>query len=112
MLGFVMGFAIYSYTYSILYIATIAILYVLSSKQWEVIRNTFSPSKIVAQFQDSPSNKLKLVLILDGVIIFFIAAILFSYVFGGFGIDIGGHSILQINKLHKPVGQLLGHCFS
>lgn len=107
LLGFVMGFAIYSYTYSILYIATIAILYVLSSKQWEVIRNTFSPSKIVAQFQDSPSNKLKLVLILDGVIIFFIAAILFSYVFGGFGIDIGGHSILQINKLHKPVGQLL-----
>jgi hypothetical protein len=107
LLGFVMGFAIYSYTYSILYIATIAILYVLSSKQWEVIRNTFSPGKIVAQFQDSPSNKLKLVLILDGVIIFFIAAILFSYVFGGFGIDIGGHSILQINKLHKPVGQLL-----
>jgi 4-amino-4-deoxy-L-arabinose transferase-like glycosyltransferase len=107
LLGFVMGFAIYSYTYSILYIATIAILYVLSSKHWEVIRNTFSPSKIVSQFQDSPSNKLKLVLILDGVIIFFIAAILFSYVFGGFGIDIGGHSILQINKLHKPVGQLL-----
>lgn len=107
LLGFVMGFAIYSYTYSILYIATIAILYVLSSKHWEVIRNTFSPGNIIAQFQNSPSKKLKLVLILDGVIIFFIAAILFSYVFGGFGIDIGGHSILQINKLHKPVGQLL-----
>ncbi len=107
LLGFVMGFSIYSYTYSILYIATIAILYVLGSKQWEMARNTFSPSKIVARFQDSPSKKLKLVLILDGVIIFFIAAILFSYVFGGFGIDIGGQSILQINKLHKPVGQLL-----
>ncbi len=107
LLGFIMGFSIYSYTYSILYIATITILYVLSSKHWEVTRNTFSPSNIIARFQASPSNKLKLVLILDGVIIFFMAAILFSYVFGGFGIDIGGQSILQINKLHKPVGQLL-----
>lgn len=106
-LGFVMGFAIYSYTYSILHIATIALLYLLGCEYWGVFRNTFSLGKIVARFKDSPSIKLKLVMILDGVIIFFIAAIIFSYVFGGFGIDIGGQSILQINKLHKPVGQLL-----
>jgi len=107
LLGFVMGFAIYSYTYSILYIATIALLYLLSCGYWEVVRNTFSVGQIVARFRDLPSRKLKLVMILDGVIVFFIAAIIFSYVFGGFGIDIGGQSILQINKLHKPVGQLL-----
>ncbi|MDA0692054.1 MAG: glycosyltransferase family 39 protein [Nitrospinae bacterium] len=107
LLGFVMGFAIYSYTYSILYIATIAILYVLSWKHWEVVRNTFSVRKIRARFQDSQSKKRKLVMVLDGVIFVFFAAIIFSYVFGGFGIDIAGHSILQINKLHKPVGQLL-----
>jgi len=107
LLGFVMGFAIYSYTYSILYIATIAILYVLSSKHWEVVRNTFSVRKIRARFQGSQSRKLKLVMVLDGIIFVFFAAIIFSYVFGGFGIDIAGQSILQINKLHKPVGQLL-----
>lgn len=107
LLGFVMGFAIYSYTYSILYIATIAILYVLSWKHWEVVRNTFSKKEIVARFQGSQSRKQKLVMVLDGVIFVFFAAIIFSYVFGGFGIDIAGHSILQINKLHKPVGQLL-----
>ena len=27
-------------------------------------------------------------------------AVIFSYVFGGFGLDIAGHSILQINKFH------------
>jgi hypothetical protein len=107
LLGFVMGFAIYSYTYSILYIATIAILYVLSWKHWEAVRNTFSKREIVARFQGCQSKKLKLVMVLDGVIFVFFAAIIFSYVFGGFGIDIAGHSILQINKLHKPVGQLL-----
>ena len=37
----------------------------------------------------------------------FCMGIIFSYVFGGFGIDIGGHSILQTNELHKPVFQLL-----
>ena len=107
LLGFVMGFAIYSFTYSILYIATIGFLYLLSCEYWEVVRSNLSMSQVVARFQGSPSRKLKLVMILDGVIIFFIAAIVFSYVFGGFGIDIGGQSILQINKLHKPVGQLL-----
>ncbi len=107
LLGFVMGFAIYSYTYSILYIATLALLFVLSWKHWEVVRDALSIRKMIARFQDSPSKKLKLVMILDKVIVVFVAAILFSYVFGGFGIDIAGQSILQINKLHKPVGQLL-----
>ena len=39
---------------------------------------------------------------------FFIFAIVFSYIFGGFAIDIGNVSIFQIKNFHKPVIQLLG----
>ena len=106
-LGAFMGFAIYSYTYSILYIASIALVYMLTHDKWDVIRNTISIRKIFEWWKSQESKKLKFIRFLDGVIICFVGAILFSYVFGGFGIDIAGYSILQINKLHKPVGQVL-----
>ena len=106
-MGLVTGFSIYSYTYSILYVATVIILAVLSHKQWDFIRSKISVRNLLTWFRVQESRKLKFVGVLDGVIVFFVLAILFSYIFGGFGIDIAGQSILQINKLHKPVGQAL-----
>jgi len=107
LLGFFVGFAIYSYTYSILYIGSIVILFILSSDYWEVVRNKFSIKKAIAWFVGQKGARQRFVKILDGVILIFMLVILFSYIFGGFGIDIAGYSILQSNELHKPVGQLL-----
>jgi len=107
LLGASMGFSIYSYTYSILYIATVAILSVLTHKNWGRIREKLLSWKLFDWYKKQTSLKMKFVRILDVIILFFVVAISFSYVFGGFGFDIAGYSILQINTLHKPVGQLL-----
>ena len=101
------GFSIYSYTFSILYIATIAILFVLTHDGWSLFREKLSIIVLVDWWKGQQSGKMKLVRVIDIVIICFLTAILFSYVFGGFGIDIAGYSIFQINNLHKPVIQLL-----
>ena len=45
------------------------------------------------------------------LILLFLMVIIFSYVFGGFGFDIGGISIFQVNNLHKPVIQLMAILF-
>ena len=37
--------------------------------------------------------------LLDVLIVLFFCAIVFSYVFGGFGLDIGGVTIFQINNI-------------
>ena len=37
--------------------------------------------------------------------------VVFSYIFGGFGLDIAGHSILQINEFNKAALQFLGLIF-
>jgi hypothetical protein len=107
MLGAVIGFSIYSYTYSILYIASVAILFVLTHDGWSLLREKLSIIVLVDWWKGQQSGKMKLVRVIDIVIICFLTAILFSYVFGGFGIDIAGYSIFQINNLHKPVIQLL-----
>ena len=107
LLGFFVGFAIYTFTYSIVYIGSIIILFVLTNDNWEKIRLKFSMKTVTSWFMGKKGAMRKLVSVLDGVILFFIFTVLFSYVFGGFGIDIAGYSILQSNELHKPLVQLL-----
>jgi len=107
LLGFFVGFAIYTYTYSIVYIGSIVILFILSSYSWGTLRANVSIKTIKSWFIAQKGFLRKFVVLLDGIILFFIFVVLFSYTFGGFGIDIAGYSILQSNALHKPVGQLL-----
>jgi hypothetical protein len=105
--GLVIGFSIYSYTYSILYIASVAILFVLTHDGWSSFREKISINLLIDWWNKQLLGKIKLVRVIDIVIICFLMAILFSYIFGGFGIDIAGYSIFQINNLHKPVFQVL-----
>ena len=107
LLGFFVGFAIYTFTYSIVYIGSIIILFVLTNDYWENIRLKFSMKTVTSWFMGQKGAMRKFVSVLDGVILFFIFTVLFSYVFGGFGIDIAEYSILQSNELHKPLVQLL-----
>ena len=103
LLFFTAGFSIYTYTYSILFIFTAFVLLILTHESWQEIRSRIFKFNI-----NSENNRIqKIVRILDLIIILFIFGILFSYVFGGFGLDIAGISIFQINKLHKPVFQLI-----
>lgn len=105
--GLVIGFSIYSYTYSILYIASVAVLFVLTYDGWGLFREKFTITLLIDWWNGQLSGKMKVVRVVDIVIICFLIAILFSYVFGGFGIDIFGYSVFQINNLHKPVFQVL-----
>jgi hypothetical protein len=107
LLGAFIGFSIYSYTYSILYIASIAVIFILTHERWSWLRSLISFPKIISIWKGGKSTKIKFIRFLDFVIICFFGAILFSYIFGGFGIDIAGLSIFQINNLHKPVVQVL-----
>ncbi|MDC0206201.1 glycosyltransferase family 39 protein [Nitrospinae bacterium] len=107
LLGAVIGFSIYSYTFSILYIATIGFLFILTHDNWALIREKISFKIFTNWWASQKSLRMKLGRIIDFIIICFFGAILFSYVFGGFGIDIAGYSIFQINNLHKPVIQVL-----
>ena len=107
LLGFFVGFAIYTFTYSIVYIGSIIALFVLTNDYWENIRLKFSMKTVTSWFMGQKGAMRKFVSVLDGVILFYIFTVLFSYVFGGFGIDIAEYSILQSNELHKPLVQLL-----
>lgn len=106
-LSLVMGFAIYTYTYAVLHVFTILIASLLTYRQWTSIRQKLSVKNFFELFKNLPKKKYILVRVLDVVILMFTFGILFSYVFGGFGLDFGGNSIFQINKLHKPVFQLM-----
>lgn len=106
-LFFVIGLAIYTYTYSLIYILTIAILYALTHPRWNQIRDNLSIVTLVAFFKNKISKLEIICLLLDAIIIVFFIAVIFSYVFGGFGLDIAGHSIIQINNFHKAAMQLL-----
>ena len=106
-LFFTVGLAIYSYTYSILYIAAIFILYLLTQPQWEEMRSKFSSVKLKQWARTKWPPREKFTFLFDSILAVFIFVVLFSYVFGGFGIDIGGVSIFQVNNLHKPLGQLV-----
>ena len=105
--GFFSGLAIYSFTYSIVYIGSVAILFCLSNNYWETFRERASLKSVGSWFTEKKNGIQKVKAILDSIILIFIPIVLFSYIFGGFGIDIGHYSILQSNELHKPLGQLL-----
>jgi hypothetical protein len=106
-LFFSMGLAIYTYTFSLIYISVVALLYILSCPLWIELRQKFNLVSLLEWLIPKNSKSKSLVRILDFLIILFLMAIVFSYIFGGFGIDIAGISIFQINNFHKPVFQLL-----
>ena len=110
-LFFVMGLAIYTYTYSLIYILTIIILYTLTHPHWNQIRKKISFATLVLFFKNKKTKIEIFCLVLDVLIIVFFIAVVFSYIFGGFGLDFAGQSILQINKFHKAAMQLLAIIF-
>jgi len=107
LLFLIAGFSIYTYTYSILFIFTVFVLLTLTHESWQEIRSDIFNFNLKTLSNSENNRAQKIVRILDLIIILFILGILFSYVFGGFGLDIAGISIFQINKLHKPVFQLI-----
>ncbi|MBT4259525.1 MAG: hypothetical protein HOD90_06380 [Nitrospina sp.] len=106
-LFFTMGLAIYTYTFSLIYISVVAFLHALSCPQWNQLRQRFSLASLAGWFKGQKSKRKVFVQILDVVIVLFLLVIVFSYVFGGFGLDIAGVSIFQVNNFHKPVFQML-----
>jgi hypothetical protein len=106
-LFFTMGLAIYTYTYSLIYIAVIALLHALSYPKWNHLRQKFDLAFLVRLFKGKKTRRECVVLTLDMLIASFSMVIIFSYVFGGFGLDIAGVSIFQVNNLNKPVFQML-----
>jgi hypothetical protein len=106
-LFFSMGLAIYTYTFSLIYISVVALLYTLSYPQWNDLRQRFGLASLVGWFKGQRTRRETFVQILDVLIVLFLMVIAFSYVFGGFGLDIAGVSIFQVNNFHKPVFQML-----
>jgi hypothetical protein len=107
-LFFAIGFSIYTYTFSLIYISVIVLLHLLSYPQWNKISKKLSYSSLLKLFKGQKNKVEKLVRFLDMLILLFLVVIIFSYIFGGFGFDLAGISIFQVNNLHKPVFQLLG----
>ena len=105
-LGTVIGFAIYLYSYSILHVFAILTIFILTHKRWESLRPFISFRNFFGLFKNLATKRCILARVLDVIIVFFCVGVIFSYVFGGFGVDIAGYSIFQTNKLHKPVFQL------
>ena len=106
-LFFTMGLAIYTYTFSLIYISVVAFLHALSYPQWNQLIQRFSLASLAGWFKGQKSKRKVFVQVLDVVIVLFLLVIVFSYVFGGFGLDIAGVSIFQVNNFHKPVFQML-----
>jgi hypothetical protein len=106
-LFFSMGLAIYTYTFSLIYISVVAILYILSCPLWIELRQKFSLVSLLGWLKAKNSKGKVLIQILDALIFLFLMVIVFSYIFGGFGIDIAGVSVFQVNNFHKPVFQLM-----
>ena len=80
--------------------------YILTSQRWVKVRSKVLSLNLSQKIWTKQSTREKLIFLFDIIISAFTFAVLFSYIFGGFGIDIGGVSIFQINNLHKPLGQL------
>jgi hypothetical protein len=106
-LFFFLGLAIYEYTYSIIYFATIAIMFGLSHPLWSEIRSKIALRKINQAIKNSETRFDAGLKIFDGIILIMLMAILFAYVWGGFAIDIFHISIIQIHKFHKAALQVL-----
>tara|TARA_Y100001960_G_C14762371_1_gene874842 strand:+ start:307 stop:2250 length:1944 start_codon:yes stop_codon:yes gene_type:complete len=107
LLCFFSGLAIYIWTYSIIYIFTVVLLLALTHPNWDNLKNQISIKKFYKSFSLLKTKKEKIAKIYDLFLYVFIFAIAYSYVFGGFGLDIGGITIFQINNLHKPVIQVV-----
>jgi hypothetical protein len=103
-LGFLMGFSIYIYTYAVLLITSLALLFVLTRKNWDRLRFQITFSTLKSLFQNL-SVRQRFIRFLDCLIVVFFLAIVFAYTFGGFGLDIAGVTLFQINNLYRPLGQ-------
>ena len=110
-LCFTMGLAIYTYTYSLIFILSVGILYTLSHPKWVQIREKISFTTLVSFLKNKKTKRGFCCQLLNLIIFLFFIAVIFSYIFGGFGLDIAGHSIFQINNFHKAAMQLLGLIF-
>lgn len=106
-LFFSMGLAIYTYTYSFIFILTIGILYALTHPLWGQMRENISFGALTNRIQNKKTKKEIICLLLDILSAAFFICVVFSYIFGGFGLDIGGVSIFQINNFNKAALQLL-----
>ena len=107
LLCFFSGLVIYIWTYSIIYIFTIFFLLVLTHLSWDGFRDRFSFKKIFQNFRLLKTKKEKLSRLYDLILCLFIFFIVYSLIFGGFGLDVGGVTILQINNLQKPIFQIV-----
>ena len=105
-LGFFSGLAIYAFTYSIIYIFTVFLVLTLTHSQWDRIRVQLTVKNLIQSFKLLETTSQYVARFLDVTIALFFLAILYSYIFGGFGLDIGGVTLIQINNLHKPVIQV------
>lgn len=106
-LFFSMGLAIYTYTFSLIYISVVALLHALSYPQWNELRQRFGLASLAGCFKGQKTRGKVFAQILDVLIVLFLIVIIFCYVFGGFGLDIAGVSIFQVNNFHKPIFQML-----
>ena len=106
-LFFILGLAIYEYTYAIIYFATIVFMFVLSHPLWSETRSKISFKKAIQAIKDSETRFNACLKVLDGIILLMFTATLFAYVWGGFAIDIFHVSIFQIHKFHKAGLQLV-----
>jgi hypothetical protein len=106
-LFFFLGLAIYEYTYAIIYLATVAIMFGLSHPLWSEIRSKISFREINQTIKNSETLFDAGLKIFDGIILMMLMATLFAYVWGGFAIDIFHISIIQIHKFHKAALQVL-----
>jgi hypothetical protein len=102
-----MGLAIYTYTFSLIYISVVALLYLLSHPKWNQFREEISLSTFIIFFKRKGSRAQRICRFLDILILIFSFVVVFSYIFGGFAIDIGSVSIFQVKHFHKPAVQLL-----
>jgi len=108
LLFFSMGLAIYTYTFSLIYISVIVFLSVLYHPKWNSFREKISSSTLASLFRKQDSKAKKISRALDVLCFLFFIVIVFSYIFGGFAINIGNVSIFQVKNFHKPAIQLIG----
>ncbi len=106
-LGFIIGLSIYNYTLSFIHVAVLLVVFALTFPNWDDLRGKVSFSLLARPFKNLKTKKEFLVRGLDLVVVGFIAAILFSLVWGGFGFKFAGVTLLQLNNLHKALLQLL-----
>tara|TARA_B100000686_G_scaffold76915_1_gene82955 strand:- start:1391 stop:3382 length:1992 start_codon:yes stop_codon:yes gene_type:complete len=106
-LFFILGLAIYEYTYAIIYFATIVFMFTLSHPLWSQTRSKISFKKVIQSIKCSDTRFDACLKVLDGIVLLMFTATFFAYVWGGFAIDIFHISIFQIHKFHKAGLQVL-----